>query len=443
LIIGDFLMKRVSLSYYLRVGLEVLHENGFRAILDPVNALQRHTRVADHKRDQSLLKSLNYSSVDLARNRELLAHFSKSKGIQVKTVNWFIPDFARAHAYGGIYTILRFADYFHTTKGVKNRLVFYGNPQAPETVASEGEIKNRISGMFPNLLSDDIIPLTDYDLNTVPQGDISIATFWTSAYLLLKFNKTEGKFYFIQDYEPSFYPAGTLYALAEATYRFGFYGIVNSHGLYDLYMRDYGGVAEYFTPSVDEKVFYPSHRTPSRPSVQNPFTIFFYARAGDSRNAFELGVVTLQEIKRRYGELVRIYAAGSKWDSRTYDPENAIVNLGVLPYEKTAPLYRKCDLGIVFTLSKHPSYIPFELMACGCPVLANYNSVTKWFLKDGFNCMLSEPSVSHICDKVDTLIRNPDLRKQLIMNALDSMPRTSWNQEAEKVYRFICNIHAK
>lgn len=440
LMLGDFLMKRVSLSYILRVGLELLHENGFRAILDPMNALLRVRAHANYKNDQSLLKSLNYSSTDLAKNRELMAHFSKNRGIHVKTVNWFIPDFV--HAYGGIYTILRLADYFHTTKGVKNRLVFYGRPETPEAVASESEIKNKIGEIFPNLSSSDIIPLTNYDLSKVPQGDVCIATFWTSAYLVLKFNRTEGKFYFIQDYEPSFYPAGTLHGLAEATYRFGFYGIVNSHGLYNLYMRDYGGVAEDFTPNVDKEVFYPSQRVPSRPSDQNPFTIFFYAREGP-RNAFELGLAALQKIKRMYGNVVRIYAAGSKWDSRTYDPENNIVNLGVLPYEKTAVLYRKCDLGIVFTFSKHPSYIPFELMASGCPVLTNYNPATTWFLKDGFNCILSEPSVSCICEKVDTLIGNSDLRKQLIMNALDSMPRTTWNQEAEKIYRFICNLRVE
>jgi len=118
----------------------------------------------------------------------------------------------------------------------------------------------------------------DGDVDALPYADISIATHWPSAYLLLKFNKTKGKFYFMQDYEPLFYPAGTLYALAESTYRFGFYGITNTPGLYDIYTRDYNGVAEYFMPSVDKEIFYPSKREASKPSPESPFTIFFYGR---------------------------------------------------------------------------------------------------------------------------------------------------------------------
>lgn len=428
-------MKGVSIFHYLTDILKTLCKNGVKAILDPIGASSERARAVEYKNIQIFMKSLNYSYADLAKNRELMVRFGKMKDIQVETVNWFIPDFD--HAYGGIYTILRFADYFHTKKGVKNRLIIYGNQLASETA-----IKNRIGKIFPNLLSDEVITVTT-NLDRVPQADVCIATFWTSAYLVLKFNKTQGKFYLIQDYEPLFYPAGILYALAEATYRFGFYGIANTQWLCNLYVRDYGGVAKYFMPSVDKEVFYPSGRVPSRPSVQNPFTIFFYVRPGNPRNAFELGVAALQEIKRNYGELVKIYAAGGDWDPRTYGLENTIVNLEVLPYEKTAMLYRKCDLGIFFGFSNGCAYIPLELMACGCPVLTNYNSASAWFLKDGFNCMLTEPSISCICEKVDILMNNIDLRKQIISNALNSLPKTSWDNEIEKIYSFICNPHAK
>ncbi len=59
-------------------------------------------------------------------------------------------------------------------------------------------------------------------LDDLPASDVAICTFWVSAYFLLKFNKTKRKYYFIQDYEPLFYPGGATFALAESTYRFGF-----------------------------------------------------------------------------------------------------------------------------------------------------------------------------------------------------------------------------
>ena len=44
----------------------------------------------------------------------------------------------------------------------------------------------------------------------------------------MKNRNTKRKFYFVQDYEPLFYPASSRSALAEATYRFGMPAIVNT-----------------------------------------------------------------------------------------------------------------------------------------------------------------------------------------------------------------------
>jgi O-antigen biosynthesis protein len=398
--------------------------------IDPNKAFYSYTQLDKYNSDQYLIKSLNYSSADLAKNWEVINEFKKMGKIEIKTVNWFIPFFD--HAFGGIYTILRFADYFHAKRDIMNRLIIYGN-----TGASETEIKQKITKRFPNLSTEKVIILRSTDLDVLPEADISIATYWTSAYLLLKFNKTKGKFYFIQDYEPLFYPAGAFYALAEATYRFGFYGIVNTPGLCDFYVKNYEGNARYFVPSIDSNVFYPSEKNFLKPSQSNPFTIFFYARPSISRNASELGFSALQKIKKKYGECVRIYSAGSNWDPRSYDLEG-IINLGILPYEKTGDLYRNCDLGLSFIFTKHPSYLPFELMACGCPVITNHNQATTWFLKDDINCLLTEPSVSCICENIERLIDNSDLRKKLSFNGLKSIQKTNWNEEIEKIYEFIC-----
>jgi len=152
-----------------------------------------------------------------------------------------------------------------------------------------------------------------------------------------------------------------------------------------------------------------------------------------------LGNTALEKIKKKYGEHIKIYTAGSrKWNARNYNLGRVVDNLGVLPYEETASLYRKCDLGIVFMFTKHPSYLPFELMACGCVVLTNYNAATAWFLKDGFNCVLTEPSVSCICEKIEMIMNDLELRNQIVANALSSIADTGWESEMEKIYRFIC-----
>lgn len=427
-------MKVDKLSHYLPYGLQMVRKSGFMVILNPVSSFREFREAKRYKDSEAMLEMLDYSTQDLAKNQEHIARFGSMQDFKKETINWFIPYFK--HPYGGLFTIFRFADYFRTKKSIENRFIVCGN-----ALASATEIRKEISLIFPNLSLEKIVVLGKgkRDLANLPQADICIATSWPTAYHVLKFSKTSGKFYFIQDYEPLFYPAGVDYALAEATYRFGFYGIINTSGLYCKYTQEYGGIAEFFNPSVDDMIFYPSDRKPTKPSAENPFTIFFYARPGTPRNAFDLGVTALKKIKKTYHDRVRVYAAGSSWNPRTYDLEGDIINLGVLPYEETASLYRKCDLGIVFMFTRHPSYLPFELMACGCPVLTNHNPATTWFLRDGVNCILTEPTVSCICKKIEMLMDNPSLRNRMISNGLNSIGQSNWEKEIEKIYKFICN----
>ena len=99
---------------------------------------------------------------------------------------------------------------------------------------------------------------TPADVDDLQPADACIATLWTTAYYALKFRKAPRKFYFIQDYEPSFYRAGSASALVENNYRFGFYGIANTVSLKEVYEREFGAKAAYFSPCVDLSVFHSS-----------------------------------------------------------------------------------------------------------------------------------------------------------------------------------------
>ena len=411
--------------------LSLARNNGIKSMLSPMKLVGEYSSLLKHESNKQMVETLDFSSADLEKNRAVMINFKNMRDIDVKTVNWFLPYYK--HGYGGIQTILRFADFFESAKGIENRFVFYGNANG-----SEQEINSKISKSYPHLSNQKITILKNREMDSVLKSDISIATMWTSAYYLLRFNNTKGKFYFIQDFEPSFYSASIQSALSEASYRFGFNAIVNTKGLYDSSIRNYSGEAEYFSPTVDKNIFYPDEKIFEAPSNQNPFKIFFYSRVENPRNCLELGFGALERLKNKYGNLLTIYAAGSNWNPKNYCLEGKIENLGLLKYEETAALYRKCDAGVIFTLSKHPSYLPFELMACGCPVLTNYNEATTWFLKEGFNCLITQPSISCVIEKIELLMNNPDLRKQLSLNALASFPNTTWQAEMEKIHNFIC-----
>ena len=152
---------------------------------------------------------------------------------QVRRMIWFIPPFENPF-YGGIFTILRFADAWCRNEGVEPHFAICGSANCEEML-------ERIRRIHPQCTRASITLLANSsDVNDLPEADACVATFWATAYFVLKCGKAPRKFYFIQDYEPSFYRAGSASALAENTYRFGFYGIANTISLKEVYELEYG-----------------------------------------------------------------------------------------------------------------------------------------------------------------------------------------------------------
>jgi GT2 family glycosyltransferase len=375
----------------------------------------------------AMIEAFDYSIGDIESTRQLMAEFEKNRPV-IKSINWFIPNFHHVY-YGGIYTILRFAEYF-SGKGIRNRFVLYDSPSVLES-----DVTARIQSGFPQMHDSEVFIRRGPDVNVIPYADISIATLWTSAYRLLQFRNTRGKFYFIQDYEPLFYPAGSSYALAEATYRFGFHGIVNSPGLYEFITNNYDIHADYFVPAVDHKIFFPEDK--SFQEKERKLKLFFYGRPQHDRNAFDLAIATAKKIKASMGNRIEIVSAGSDWSAADYGVGGIIENRGLISYRETAELYRTCDFGLILMFTKHTSYLPLELMASGAIVIANYNQTNTWLLNDGSNCIVVEPSPTFITEKLMHLLGNPELQRTIRENALKTIESSDWGQEMEKIYRFI------
>jgi len=368
---------------------------------------------------------------DLEASRNIV--LSHRGHLDIKSINWFVPDFDHAF-YGGIHTILRFASYFKERKGVQSRFVVLGD-------VPKQKIATAIGQAFPNLSGERIFVIqSEENLRTLEDADASVATLWNTAYFVLKFNRTARKFYFIQDFEPLFYPAGSTNAQAEATYRFGFYGITNTMTLKEIYEREYGARAEFFTPAVNTQIFHPSSQTKMK-NDKGIFTVFFYGRPGHPRNGFELGAAALRRLKSRLGKKVRILNAGAHWNPGDFELNGIVENLGLLQYEETAALYRTCDVGLVMMFTRHPSYLPFELMASGCLVVSNNNPATTWLLQDGVNCLLSDPSASCFADVMERALTDIESRARITAKALDMIQErySNWEEQMEKVYAFACD----
>jgi O-antigen biosynthesis protein len=362
----------------------------------------------------------------LAANEALIRSYREREAFPIRSVLWFLPYFHHVY-FGGVHTLLRFADHFARQHGVDNRFHCYDvAAHAVPTMA------RKVSQAFPALAGSAFTSAASAAPHELPRVDAAIATLWSSVYQMLKVPNVDARFYLVQDHESEFYPAGAASALVEETYRLGIPGIVNTPGLADVY-RAYGNPAVSFIPAVDQHRYHP----PTEPrDPRAPVRVFFYGRPKTPRNAFGLGLAALTKLKQAYGDRVDIVCAGENWSPAQFGLRGTIRNLGVLSsLAEVAALYRSCDVGLVFMHTKHPSYQPLEFMASGMATVSNVNPATAWLLRDGENCLLTPPLPTMIADCLGRLVDDPQLRARIAHAGRQEVQRYRWEDQIEGVWR--------
>jgi hypothetical protein len=412
---------------------EISQEYGWKTLRDKIIRRLLHQGTWDTYSQEAQVSArlFDFSSRDLEASQQVQrAH---PGWLDIQHLTWFLPEFKHAY-YGGIHTILRLADHLTQQHGVKHQFKILGG-------ANPNQMAALIEASFPALAGQPVASFQrPQQVSSFAPSDAAIATLWGTAYALLRYNQTRRKFYLIQDYEALFFPAGTISGQVEATYRFGFDAIANTSTLADLYRRNYAssaGNAISFTPCVDPRIFHP----PAGPLPAQPYTVFFYGRPGTPRNGFELGAQAMRLLKQRLGNTVRILAAGDAWQPRQYELDGVVENLGILDYRQTGELYRQCHAGLVMMFTRHPSYLPLELMACGCLVVSNRNPATTWLLNHRENCLLTEASATCLADTLEQALRETALRQRICQQAFTQIQTSfsDWNAEMEYIYHFMCD----
>jgi glycosyltransferase involved in cell wall biosynthesis len=400
----------------------------FRARRRRKNQRDDETTLAESD-ELAISGAFDYTREEMAAHRAVIDAYASMKRCDIRTIQWFLPYFAHAY-FGGVYTILRFADHLWEHHGVESRFCLYDASPDEPTI---GRLAKQIHEAFPRLAAAEVTGSRvagREQFAHLRDADAAIATLWTGAYPLLRFNRVKAKLYFVQDYEPQFYPAGAGSGLVEETYRFGIPGIVNTPGLAAAY-RAYGNRAVSFVPAVDERYAPPAQ---SR-ATTGPVRIFFYGRPGTPRNAFGLGLATLAKVKRRFGDRVEIVSAGEEWQPGAYGVGDVLTNLGRLPgLDAVSELYRTCDIGLVFMFTKHPSYQPLEFMASGMATVSNENPDTAWFLRHEVNSLVAPPAASIIADEIGRLVEDPALRARIGAEGQAEVSRLVWPEQFERIW---------
>jgi len=240
--------------------------------------------------------------------------------------------------------------------------------------------------------------------------DLLIATQWKTAYTVKEFrHRCVLPCYFIQDFEPYFYPMGEEYIQAYATYSFDFAQLASGRWAAEMAEKVSGRPCPYFQFPIQREIYKETSQI-----QREERTVVFFARPCMPRRCYMLGVEAMRLLKERRPD-VRIVFFGE--DARHYEDYGFFYEkAGMLKGpQELARLYCTATVGVCFSLT-NPSLVPYEMMACGLPVVdLDFNgSSVAYGGRDAVFLAGSSPEA--ICNGVCILLDNPEERARRQQN---------------------------
>jgi glycosyltransferase involved in cell wall biosynthesis len=316
-----------------------------------------------------------------------------------KTIDWIVPGLLIGG--GGHRNILR-AAHFLEQSGHDVGLVF------TEVTQSAEELRALIHQHFYPFKG----PIRVYD-GIFRTSDVLFATHWSTVYPALEAAGTTREIiYFIQDFEPMFYPMGTEYILAENTYRKGLYGISSGPWCADVIGKTYGMQVDHFEFPIDRNIYHP------RPRKKQNANILYFAKPDMPRRCYELGKAMLAEFHRLAPDVEIIFFGSRHVDVATLGFPATVK--GLLPsISDLAQAYCDADLGVAFSTT-NPSLVPYEIMACGTPV-ADLDRIGNEVNYGGRRdvAFLGDPDPKRMARQIAALLRDRDEIDRRIKNGLE------------------------
>lgn len=336
-------------------------------------------------------------------------------------LNWIIPDLGVGS--GGHLNIFRFISLLEDM-GLHNRIYLFQSNRFKD----DEELRNFLKEYYGNALANPSIEAYR-SVEDAKYAHGTVATGWQTAYFVKRFNNTDFKFYFVQDFEPFFYAMGTEYLLAENTYRFGFYGITAGDWLKNKLNKEYGMKTDSFWFSYDRDLYSKGEKR------DGANRLFFYARPVTPRRAFDLGMLALIELHRRVPDLEVIFAG---WDVSNYNIPFKHVNAGSVKLENLSDMYSQCDMCMVMSTT-NLSLLPLEIMASNSVVVCTEGENNTWMV-DEKNAIIVSHDPVEIADTLQYYFEHKEELAEKREKGLQYVKNTDWKKEAEKVYNFVTSV---
>lgn len=246
--------------------------------------------------------------------------------------------------------------------------------------------------------------------------DIVVATAWPTAEFVA-LQSTPLKLYFIQDFEPWFYPMGECYLRAENTYRLDLKPITIGRWLSSKVSQYYPTAVPFCDFGVDLGVY------AANKNDKDPYSVCAIYQPGKDRRLSSM-LINAIELACSYDSRLTFYLYGS--NQKVFTGSDRIHQLGLLTTAECALLYSRCTVGISLSAS-NPSRLPFEMLASGLNVVEVFGDNTAYDFKSNAirfaetspegiaSALLSSLNEAHVDSSVLTPI---EIENQVFLDAV-------------------------
>jgi glycosyltransferase involved in cell wall biosynthesis len=395
--------------------------NKLRNIID--DYLQMH-RLKTNIKSYEILRKVDLSDENKKRFNQVTPRRKKKK----LSIAFIIPGMPRYS--GGHTSILRLGTYLSDF----GHEVFYISylPQKISEMVSNA--KHNLESYKGEILGPEGLTELNYD--------VGVATYWVSAYYLWNMDNVKYKAYFIQDYEPDFYPKGDISIFVENTYRMNYHMV-------SLGPWNKNQIEEKFRVPVDEIVFpfepkeyWAENNWKQKFTRKRNIKITVYLKNAEKRGPILLlmSLEELYKVAKSKGYEVEVLFFGNNRRIK-YPISVPYKNLGKPPKDELRKLYQKSDFGVVFSYT-NISLVPLEMMACGCPVIEVYEGSFGSFFNSSCAILVNSYPQDFV-KKVMWYIEHPEERLKIAENAMNSLQKRSWEEAARQFNQILLKGYNK
>lgn len=265
--------------------------------------------------------------------------------------------------------------------------------------------------------------LSDGWPSALPDSDAVMATTWFSAGSVATLSTEARRLYFVQDYEPLFFPAGDFAVAASASYTLGLQTLVIGRWLQHKLFVDHGVKAWSVPFTADQSIYTPAQ-------MQRAARVVAIYQPEKDRRCPALVEDTLRRLIEVTGvEVVTVGSAAGP----SLGPHHR--HRGIVSKEELATLYQSSRVGLCLSAS-NPSRVPFEMMACGLPVIELGLPNNAYDLPPE-GCLLARPDPDSLAEALRVVLDDESSRNRLSNGGADYMRFWQQSREIEAFIEFV------